>query len=936
MTNLAMQQEKNASPSARQDLENLRSQIGSRHTELVTQGIESEQAKVIATQEVVDRFKSEASQANLDSETSATKTNNIISLANLGLAPEADDQTVIELFKLAMVKGVGSTLSAIKKMNNPHIDDDFHRFLVQYLLTTTSLPGVKPGTEFFKNINMSLFEITLPEANQKEQTKQVRELMNLMEQFYAGMMSISNDAKNSNNNYFTLEIALTNTSDSIVFYCSIPNPKVDLFEKQIVGLYPDARIERVPDDYNIFNREGAAAGAYAKAERSDLLSIKTYDQIDHDPLGVILNAFSKLETQGEGAALQIIIKPVGDKHLKHIKKVTEKMRQDAMSLEKADKEVGSVMTEVFKFTKELFTSEKKDNIDTKPKTPDDVSIQSLTKKVESTIVETNIRIVASSSNSVRAQKIVNDMQSAFNQFADTNGTGFKFLTLKGTSEKDFFHRFIYRQFSKTETLRLNLKELATVFHFPLDLSSSPQLKQAGAKTAPAPLDTPTAGMYMGVNRHRNNERHIFMTPPDRVRHFYVIGQTGTGKTYFLRHLIKQDIENGEGCCFIDPHGSDVDEILSYVPKHRIDDVIYFDPAYAPRPMALNMLEYDTRFPEQKTFVVDEMLGIFNKLFDMKVAGGPMFEQYFRNATMLVIEDPESGNTLLEISRVLADEAFREMKLNRCKNPIVVQFWREVATKAGGEASLQNIVPYITSKFDVFLANEIMRPIIGQPKSSFNFRKIMDERKILLVNLSKGRLGDINANLIGLILVGKILMSALSRVDTADLKSLAPFYLYIDEFQNVTTNSISQILSEARKYGLGLNIAHQFIAQLQDDIKNAVFGNVGSVGVFRISPDDAEYLERRLSPTFSAQDIMKLTMGNYYLQMLGNGAPLRPFNVKVPNITGGRPQIVDKLKQYSYYKYGRAREQVEEEIMAKYEAARKKANRAPSPPNPFGI
>jgi hypothetical protein len=417
-----------------------------------------------------------------------------------------------------------------------------------------------------------------------------------------------------------------------------------------------------------------------------------------------------------------------------------------------------------------------------------------------------------------------------------------------------------------------------------------------------------------------------MTPEDRLRHLYVIGQTGTGKTTFLKNLIAQDIAKGAGVCMIDPHGSDIEDILSYIPKSRYEDVIYFDPSHTDRPMALNMLEYDRRFPEQKTFVVNEMLSIFNKLFDMKTAGGPMFEQYFRNAVLLVMEDPESGNTLLDVSRVLANRTFRELKLSKCKNPIVIQFWREVADKAGGEASLANIVPYITSKFDVFLSNDIMRPIIAQEKSTLNFREIMDQKKILLVNLSKGRLGDINANLIGLILVGKILMAALSRVDVVGKTdtegkplSIPPFYLYIDEFQNVTTNSISTILSEARKYKLSLAVAHQFIAQLEEGIRDSVFGNVGSLAVFRVGAEDAEYLEKQLAPVFTAKDIMTIDNRNAYLKLLSNGRPVKPFNIEVPAPPAGNKDVVDSIKQLSYLKYGKDREIVEREVLAKYTA-----------------
>jgi type IV secretory pathway TraG/TraD family ATPase VirD4 len=384
-------------------------------------------------------------------------------------------------------------------------------------------------------------------------------------------------------------------------------------------------------------------------------------------------------------------------------------------------------------------------------------------------------------------------------------------------------------------------------------------------------------------------------------------------------MIVQDIREGSGVCFIDPHGSDVMDILANVPKERYEDVIYFDPSSVERPMALNMLEFDRRFPEQKTFVVNEMFSIFQKLYGaVPESMGPMFEQYFRNATMLVIEDPDSGSTLLDVSRVMSNKAFRDMKIANCKNPIVVQFWREIAEKAGGEASLANIVPYITSKFDVFLSNEIMRPIIAQEKSSFNLREVMDSKKILLVNLSKGRLGDINSHLIGLILVGKILMSALSRVDSFG-EDMPPFYLYLDEFQNITTDSISTILSEARKYKLALTVAHQFIGQLDDKIKNAVFGNVGSMAVFRVGTEDSEFFEKQFNPVFSANDIANLDNFNAYLRLLSGGRPVKPFNVRIMPPEKGNKEQVSKLKELSFLKFGRERGEVEAEVMEKYKA-----------------
>jgi len=336
-----------------------------------------------------------------------------------------------------------------------------------------------------------------------------------------------------------------------------------------------------------------------------------------------------------------------------------------------------------------------------------------------------------------------------------------------------------------------------------------------------------------------------------------------------------------------------------------------------------MLEYDINKPEQKIFVVNEMLSIFRKLYEaIPESMGPAFEQYFRNATQLVMEDPASGSTILDIARVLANSEFRKEKLAKSMNPIVNQFWNEIATKAGGEASLENIVPYITNKFDDFTANDFIRPIIGQQESSFKFREVMDTKKILLINLSKGRLGEKNANLLGLIIVGKLFMAALSRVDSIGLpaqagKEVPDFYLYLDEFQNITTDSISTILSEARKYRLSLSIAHQFIGQLDDKIKNAVFGNVGSMAVFRIGTEDAEFLEKQFAPIFSQTDIVNLDNFNAYVRLLTNGKPVKPFSMRIMPPEKGDIQRAEALKTESSQKFGRPRAEVETEIMAKY-------------------
>ena len=839
----------------------------------------------------------------------------------LDLSPEVHDAKMAELINILQEKGILNSISIVDALKDPHIEDDFHRFLVQYIKAGFPIKGGNERSPVFQALKMTLFEISLPNkrGDDEQKNKNLKELISKMEQFYSGVLFIDDDKTNLD--YFVLEIANANHSNEFVFYMAVPTTKAHLFEKQLLSIFPEAKIIEKKDDYNIFNEQGDFAGSYAELSTNSIFPVKTYEQFDYDPLNVLLNSFSKISKNGQGAAIQIIVHPENDDKISYYKRVLKEMDKGTKfkdALKKADM---SFMACVKGVCKDLFVGEtakeKKEKEENKSKTPDQTAIDNIKLKVSSKFAKVNIRILASSNTSEEATSVLSDIESSFNQFENTAGNKFKFKKLFGKDLLKLSRDFSFRIFNDSQKMDLNLKELTTIMHMPeSELKGSTQLKQTKAGTAPAPLDLPEAGLFLGTNIHRNIETKIFALPEDRLRHFYVIGQTGTGKTTLLKTMIRQDILNGEGVCMIDPHGSDIQEVLSYIPPERYEDVIYFDPGYTERPMGLNMLEYDRRFPEQKTFVVNEMLSIFNKLFDMKTAGGPMFEQYFRNAVMLVIEDPDTGCTLLDVSRVLADKSYRQLKLANCKNPIVVQFWKEIAEKAGGEASLANIVPYITSKFDVFLSNEIMRPIVSQEKSSFNFREIMDNKKILLVNLAKGRLGDINSNLIGLIIVGKILMASLSRVDSFG-EDLPPFYLYIDEFQNVTTDSISTILSEARKYKLSLTVANQFIAQLDEKIKNSVFGNVGSIVSFRVSSEDAEYLEKQFAPVFTAKDLMNVDMHNSYVKLLSNGRPVVPFSMLTNLPPRGTKILLDKIKELSYLKYGKERSLVEMEIMEKY-------------------
>ena len=824
------------------------------------------------------------------------------------LSSKPTDSQLDHMMDVSRTKGVMHALSVAEKLEDWKHEDDFHDYLVELVRGGFKPKDVKEKGPMYRALNMTLFEIQMPDTGSDgTKDRDLKSVISSMEQFYAGMISVSEKAT-VGKNYFVLEVANSEGSEEANFFVSVPNEKRDLFEKHLRSVFPNVKLIERSRDYNIFSEHSVTAGAVAELNQPSAYALKTYDEFDHDPLSSLLQSFSKIPRDGSGAALQIIFNPQGDAYTKKYifaKKRIEKGHRAGDILAER-----SLMGEFIHGLSELFGGRKIDATKV-----DAEALKNIDKKLMSPIVATSIRIAVSAQNEKEAKSIVSSIASSFNQFEIPNVNRLNWREAKG---KKFYRNFTFRLWDDTEIMPLNLKELTGLLHFhTTSLSSSAQLKTSKSSEAQAPLSMSSGGTVLGTNHFQGHDRTVHISYEDRLRHIYTIGQTGTGKSTLLKNIIIQDIKAGNGVCMIDPHGQDVQDVLACIPPERMDDVIYFDPASTERPMALNMLEYDKDKPEQKTFVVNELFSIFQKLYGkVPESMGPMFEQYFRNATMLVIDDPSSGSTLLDVSRVLSNKEFRTMKLEKCTNPVVLQFWREVADKAGGEAALANIVPYITSKFDVFLANDIMRPIIAQEKSSINFREIMDNKKILLVNLSKGRLGDVNANLIGLILVGKILMAALSRSGST---GFPPFYLHIDEFQNITTDSIATILSEARKYKLSLTVAHQFIAQLEESIKNAVFGNVGSIISFRVGADDADYLEKQFAPVFSAKDLMNIDNRNAFLKLLVDGRPEKPFSMETLAPSEGNRESIDILSERTKLKYGRNREEVEKEILAKYGA-----------------
>jgi hypothetical protein len=846
------------------------------------------------------------------------------------LDPEVHDTQIDELLKIVQERGIRNALSVVARLKNQHLEDDLHRVLVRYIAEGLPDKGISIPEKVSRALHLALFEIQ-PQAHgegKEEAQQKLEHVLSSSEQLYAGLMSLITEDEG-----FSLEIAVAEGTEEAMLFLAVPGGKKTLAERLISSVFPNARITESRGDYNIFNYEGEHAAAYATLAESPAYPLKTPDMFEHDPMNVLLAAFAQIAKHGEGAAMQIVVGNEGDRYNRHYKKMIEELGKGKTlheALNVPETTLGQVTHETFKA---LFLPKSQEEKEKEMRrSADQVASEEIGRKIKSRVAPTVIRLVASAATKKRADELLANLISPFNQYDDPKGNHLVFKHIGSWSLSNFLHDFTYRTFDSGYAMPISLSEITSIFHFTAErVTTSRELKKSYAKQAPAPVEMAAEGITIGVNRYGATETPVRFAPADRLRHCYVIGQTGTGKTGLIKNMIIQDIKNGDGVAFIDPHGNDIEDVLAAVPPERMGDVIYFDPAYTARPMGLNMLEYDRSKPEMKTFVVDEVYGIFRKLYaDVPEAFGPMFEQYYRNAVQLVVEDPDSGSTFVEVPRIFADTAFRNLKLSRCTNPIIVQFWRKIAEAAGGDASLENVTPYISSKFDVFLANDIMRPIVSQEKSAFNFREILDGKKIFLANLSKGRLGDRNTSLLGLVLVSKFLQAAFSRVDTRGV-DLPTFYLYIDEFQNFATPSIATILSEARKYKLSLIVAHQFIAQLEEDIRDSVIGNVGTKISMRIGTTDAEFLEKQFAPTFSAQDLENLPNRNAVAALLVNGTPARPFTLQTVALPQFDYSRVEALKELSYQTFGKPREEVEAEIRRKFDPSFGRKPVDPMPP-----
>lgn len=786
--------------------------------------------------------------------------------------------------------------------------------------------------------SLKLLQIRVPKFISDEQDKgsentqeRIREQISVVENLYStlGGLKAQKGLKallGYRTDHFSLEIV--SHKGLIYFYVGVPKNNIDFFKERIQAVYPDAEIQPV-EDYNIFSPQDNILGAHLVFKEGFIFPLKTYKNIEIDPLSSLTNSLTKFSKE-DGAVIQIVARSAHrkwhwksslftrtvseGKSIRYAKKISG-MRGFSGTLSVW---IGS-LGDFFKTEKkgEPESLNKKDNYQLSQMEQE--MIKGVEEKNSKAGLDVNIRIIVSASNKGLAKTYLDNIINSFSQYNFYQyGNSLRAME---SNQNTLIHDFIYRNMNKKYKTILNTEELASIYHLPLSSTDTPNIVWLEARRSSAPNNIPTQGLIIGRNVYRDKETTIRIKEKDRSRHMYIVGKSGTGKSYLQVNLAIQDIQNGEGVCVLDPHGDLIEDILKYIPKQRIEDVILFDPSDVERPLGINMLEFDTQ--EQKTFVINEMIKIFDKLYDLKATGGPMFEQYMRNAMLLIMEDMESGSTLLEIPKVLADEDFRRYKLSKCKDYLVSDFWKKQAEKAGGEAALANMVPYITSKLTPFISNDIMRPIIAQQKSAFNFRKIIDEKKVLLINLSKGKIGELNSNLIGMVFVGKILMAALSRVDIPEQKR-HNFYLYIDEFQNFITDSIAVILSEARKYRLNLIIAHQYITQLiengDEKIKDAVFGNVGTFISFRIGVKDAEIVAKQFAPVFSEYDLINIPAYNTYIKLLIDNYNPPAFSIKTLERPEPKESFVKEIKKLSRLKYGRDRKVVENEIRERMKIA----------------
>jgi len=749
--------------------------------------------------------------------------------------------------------------------------------------------------------------------------KQNIEIMNQVYKNFYAIFDDSRKAKNLWNNYISMELFIER--EVIKFILGVPEDFIENVEKMISSFYTGAMVDLIPMP-KLMEAGKFIAGGEFLLKKNNVYPIKTYESLEADPMDSLLWAFSKLNND-EKMSLQILVSPLDESRLKKLRGKAEKVKEgkDYGWLQKIRKNAISWMFQ-----------KKDDNQDnSQDEHKHDFSQQQLSdfdKKLDDELFLVKMRAIVTSPEESRSQKIIDDLSRLFNQYNSSGLNGIKFEKARDlyTFAREFTMRLFFtdrwvrkniQDFNKK--LIFNIKELSSIVHFPnFRFNKNTRLARQKFKVVPTPDNMPEDGMLLWHNTYGGIKKEVRLQFKDRFRHVYVIGQTGTGKTTLLLSMAMEDMKAGHGFCYLDPHGDVAEQILEHIPRERVDDLIYFDLSNIEYPIGFNPLQADD--PDERDVVVNDMVEMFINMYGHEIFG-PRIQDYFRNACFLLMEQPEGG-TLVDIMRLFTDPAFAESKIRNVKDPVIASRWNKTY-KSMWDREKAEIIPFIQAKFAPFTTGVYIRNIIGQPKSSFNFYEAMQQKKIIICNLSKGLAGEINSQLIGRMVSMQIKLAALKRAKI-DENDRVPFFLYVDEFQNYVSKSFESILSEARKYRLGLAVAHQYIDQLKQgwlsgemDLSKTIFGNVWTIFSLKVGAPDAEFLENEFAPEFSKSDLINMDQFKGIMKMSINSQQSKPFSFTPMNPHAVKPintpEKVDIIKQISALKRGIKRELVDKEI-----------------------
>ncbi len=703
----------------------------------------------------------------------------------------------------------------------------------------------------------------------------------------------------------------------VYYYAVVPTVLTDTVRQAIAAAYPSARLEEV-SEHSVFSKVGKASGTIGgefTLRKEFIYPISTYMESKRDASRALLNAVSSAGRE-DGVGIQFLIRPAYEKWTKRSISAAEQIVKNKGEKKSSGGSSLSARDVIQALWKPPEASDKKEFQAEKPLSAvEQAKVDAIQEKIRYPGYEVMIRVVVSSNTAARSQVLLKNIVAAFALFDSPSFNGFKFNLTKNVDE--LATAFIFRFFPQANSRDiLNSVELATLFHLP-DQNSIPtsQVKRQMSKQVDGPTEVMETGLLLGYNEFRGVRKPIRLADKDRRRHIHIIGQTGVGKSVLQENLAYQDMLAGRGFALVDPHGDLAEALLAKVPRDRVEDIVYFDPGDMSNPIGLNMFEFD--HPDQKDFLVQEAINMLYGLYDPGHTGivGPRLEHIFRNCALLLMADP-AGGTFVDVPKLLVDEQFRNAKLKYVTDRQVLDFWTKEfpASQRSNEAG--DLISWVISKFGPFISNDAMRNIIGQTKSGFNFPEIMNNNKILLVNLSKGKMGDLNSKLLGIIFVMKFQAAAMARANIPEHER-KDFTLYVDEFQNFATDSFETILSEARKYRLSLVLANQFMTQLKEELREAILGNVGTTITGRIGTTDAEIMVKRYTPVFTAEDLTKLPNFESVCVAQINGTPSAPFSMAwIPPMGEPNQQLSGALKKLSAAKYGRPRDQVERDISAR--------------------